>query len=43
MSTAAVTAAPAADSGMDVLPNQTIYVRNLNEKVKKPGEFLHIG
>lgn len=27
------------NGGMDIRPNHTIYINNLNEKVKKEGEF----
>lgn len=26
-------------SGSDVLPNHTIYINNLNEKIKKDGKY----
>lgn len=28
---------------MEVPPNQTLYLNNLNEKIKQPGEFLSGG
>ncbi|MED6234448.1 hypothetical protein ATANTOWER_030247 [Ataeniobius toweri] len=29
-----------ADSNMDIRPNHTVYINNINDKVKKEGQFI---